>query len=64
MLKVMDRPKLQAPFCRKCDESRTSGKFCWKCGDALIEGVVSCQCGYENIWPHEKFCPECGRKAH
>ena len=28
---------------------------------ALVEGLATCPCGYANIWPHEKFCQECGK---
>jgi hypothetical protein len=50
------------PFCPKCETGRT-GDFCSQCGIACVEGVRSCVCGYTNIWPHEKFCQQCGKAA-
>lgn len=46
-------------FCPKCGSGGT-GKFCVHCGLEKFE-IPACECGYDNIWPHEKFCQECGR---
>jgi hypothetical protein len=52
--------KLRVPFCPTCKEKR-DGKFCSRCGAACVEGVIHCtNCDNADLWPHEKFCPECG----
>jgi hypothetical protein len=48
-------------YCSKCNSAK-SGKFCGSCGTEL-SAMRRCECGYANIWPHEKFCQECGKAA-
>jgi hypothetical protein len=54
-------------ICPNCVTTEISAKFCNYCGTALVEGEISkpalitcVRCGYNNIWPHEYFCRECG----
>jgi hypothetical protein len=54
---------MKHPYCPVCQDSR-SGKFCTRCGSDLVEGIRVCECGYDNIWPSEKFCQQCGLPAN
>jgi hypothetical protein len=54
---------VKKPFCVKCQEMRPE-KFCHACGTRLVESVRPCaNCGYEDIWPHENYCCQCGTLA-
>ena len=59
------------PFCLNCNEPRGNDAFCSFCGTALSEGenlyihpkIGSCkQCGFNDMWPHENFCRQCGAR--
>lgn len=61
----MKTTELKVPYCKNCRDLR-AGKFCYKCGSELVEGVIQCSnadCSNKNIWPHEKFCQECGTEV-
>lgn len=49
-------------FCLKC-KTCCGGPFCTECGGNSTE-IPACECGYNDIWPHEKFCQECGREVN
>jgi predicted amidophosphoribosyltransferase len=53
---------MKKPYCPVCQDSR-NGHFCTRCGSDLVEGIRVCECGYDNIWPTEKFCQQCGLPA-
>ena len=56
------------PFCLNCNQVK-NGRFCNFCGTALSEGeniyvrpeIGTCrQSGYADVWPHERYCRDCG----
>jgi hypothetical protein len=46
-------------YCEACKDTQTFGKFHNKCG-ARLGGIPHCPACNSDLWPHERFCGECG----